>query len=187
MSWQFGSCFSWVAKKVNVTGRLSSLFFIGCGAGSLATPPLAGFIFTSRLLMFTVIFYTKEGKQGTECSGKNVFFQNSLQPLPLLHRCKRPAKLSTQCKCTVTPIGGQFFVQPIAGEGEVVIFRKFLEKKTQYSMNILYLFRKCNASRRASRQFSVRHTCSSRKWKIRKLVRNKFQHIRTLVINTLVN
>ena len=48
ISWQFGSCFSWVAKKTNVTGRLSSLFFIGCGAGSLATPPLAGFIFTSR-------------------------------------------------------------------------------------------------------------------------------------------
>jgi hypothetical protein len=48
ISWQFGSCFSWVAKKTNVTGRLSSIFFIGCGAGSLVTPPLSGFIFTSR-------------------------------------------------------------------------------------------------------------------------------------------
>ena len=28
-----------------------------------------------------------------------------LQLLPRLHRCKRPAKLSTQCECTVTRIG----------------------------------------------------------------------------------
>ena len=42
---------------------------------------------------------------GTGCSGKIVFFHNSLQPLPLLHRCKKPSKLSTQCECTVTPIG----------------------------------------------------------------------------------
>ena len=43
----------------------------------------------------------------TGCSGKIVFFHNSLQPLPRLHRCKRPSntKLSTQCECTVTPIG----------------------------------------------------------------------------------
>jgi len=58
VSWQFGSCFSWVAKKVNVTGRLSSLFFIGCGAGSLATPPLAGFIFTSSLGPMSIIYMT---------------------------------------------------------------------------------------------------------------------------------
>ena len=38
----------------------------------------------------------------TGCSGKIVFFHNSLQPPP---RCKRPSKLSTQCECTVTPIG----------------------------------------------------------------------------------
>ena len=36
---------------------------------------------------------------------KNLFFHNSLQPLPRLNRCKRPSKLSTQCECTVTPIG----------------------------------------------------------------------------------
>eukprot|EP00090_Calanus_glacialis_P002229 TRINITY_DN11674_c0_g1_i1.p1 TRINITY_DN11674_c0_g1~~TRINITY_DN11674_c0_g1_i1.p1 ORF type:complete len:456 (-),score=102.67 TRINITY_DN11674_c0_g1_i1:161-1528(-) len=47
ISWQFGSCFSWVAKKKNITGRLSSIFFIGCGFGSLVTPPLSGFFFTS--------------------------------------------------------------------------------------------------------------------------------------------
>ena len=46
ISWQFGSCFSWVAKKRNITGRLSSIFFIGCGFGSLVTPPLSGFFFT---------------------------------------------------------------------------------------------------------------------------------------------
>ena len=52
------------------------------------------------------------GRNGVGCRGgvtgyrvfrRNcVFFQNSLQPLP---RCKRPSKLSTQCDCTVTPIG----------------------------------------------------------------------------------
>ena len=53
----------------------------------------------------------------TGCSGKIVFFHNSLQPLPRLHRCKRPSKFSTQCDCTVThPIGWNFFVQPIAAE-----------------------------------------------------------------------
>ena len=35
-------------------------------------------------------------------------FHNSLQPLP--------SGLSTQCECTVTPIGWYFFVQPIAAE-----------------------------------------------------------------------
>ena len=39
-----------------------------------------------------------------------------VQPLPRLHRCKRPTKLSTLCECTVTPIGWYFFVQPIAAE-----------------------------------------------------------------------
>ena len=41
----------------------------------------------------------------TGCSGKIAFFQNSLQHLPHLHRCNRPSTLSTQCECTVTPIG----------------------------------------------------------------------------------
>ena len=44
------------------------------------------------------------------------FFHNLLQPLPRLHRCKRSSKRSTQCKCTVTPIGRSFFVHPIAAE-----------------------------------------------------------------------
>ena len=41
----------------------------------------------------------------TGCSRKIVFFHNSLQPLPRLHLCKRHSKLSTQCECTVNPIG----------------------------------------------------------------------------------
>ena len=49
VSWQFGSCYSWTAKKVDITGRLSPLFFIGCGLGSAAMPPLTGYIFTSDL------------------------------------------------------------------------------------------------------------------------------------------
>ena len=57
-----------------------------------------------------VPFYQKQGVQ------EIAFFHNSLQPLPRLHCCKRPLKLSTQCECTVTPIGWQFFVQPIAAE-----------------------------------------------------------------------
>ena len=34
---------------------------------------------------------------------KLCFFHNSLQPLPRLHRCKRPSKLSTKSECTVIP------------------------------------------------------------------------------------
>ena len=30
-----------------------------------------------------------------------MFFHNSLQPLPRLHRCKRPSKLLAQCGCTL--------------------------------------------------------------------------------------
>ena len=52
--WQFGSCFSLVAKKKNITGRLSSIFFIGCGFGRLVTPPLSGFFFT-RYVTFDFI------------------------------------------------------------------------------------------------------------------------------------
>ena len=36
---------------------------------------------------------------------KLCFFHNLLQTLLRLYRCKRPSKLSTQCECTVTPIG----------------------------------------------------------------------------------
>ena len=36
---------------------------------------------------------------------KLCFFTIHCNPVPRLHRCKRPSKLSTQCECTVTPIG----------------------------------------------------------------------------------
>ena len=64
-------------------------------------------------LLFHFIFINKEvfvdAKTGPRfrykvavgSAEKIVFFQNSLQPSPRLHSCKRPSKLSTQC--TVTP------------------------------------------------------------------------------------
>ena len=79
-----------------------------------------------------------------------VFFTIHCNPsLAYVHRCKRPSKLPTQCECTVTPIGWEFFVQPSAGEGEVVNFREFLKKKHniqltpcicdyQYAINRVY-------------------------------------------------
>lgn len=47
VSWQYGSCYSWVAQKGDISGRPASIFFIGCGAGSLVFPPLSGFVFSS--------------------------------------------------------------------------------------------------------------------------------------------
>lgn len=45
VSWQFGSGFSWTSSHMNITGRVSSIFFIGLGVGSLSSPPLAGWLF----------------------------------------------------------------------------------------------------------------------------------------------
>ena len=45
VSWQFGAAFSWSANRMDVTGRVSPIFFLGCGLGSLAAPPFAGAIF----------------------------------------------------------------------------------------------------------------------------------------------
>lgn len=45
LSWQFGTGFSWTSQHMNITGRLSSIFFIGLGVGSLSSPPLAGWLF----------------------------------------------------------------------------------------------------------------------------------------------
>jgi len=47
VSWQYGSCYSWVAQKGDISGRPASIFFIGCGAGSLVFPALSGFVFSS--------------------------------------------------------------------------------------------------------------------------------------------
>lgn len=62
VSWQFGTGFSWTSHHMNITGRLSSIFFIGLGVGSLSSPPLAGWLFTLEplnvmyLLLLMVIF-----------------------------------------------------------------------------------------------------------------------------------
>ena len=58
VSWQFGCCYSWIAQKGNVTGKLSPLFFIGAGLGSAVTPPLSGFIFTSDLGPNGILYLT---------------------------------------------------------------------------------------------------------------------------------
>merc|ERR1712106_894533 len=45
VSWQFGTGFSWTSQHMNITGKISSTFFIGLGVGSLSSPPLAGWLF----------------------------------------------------------------------------------------------------------------------------------------------
>ena len=87
---------------------LSQLFIV---ASSFFTTeflvPLLHFFWYLYLEAFANSY--SKGKKSREvptgCSGKIVFFYISLQPLPRLHRCKRPSKPSMQCKCTVTPIG----------------------------------------------------------------------------------
>ena len=66
------------------------------------------------VLLFSFVSSVAFHVQGIQ--EKLCFFHNSLQPLPRLHRFERLSKLSTQSECTVTPIGWQFFVQPMAAE-----------------------------------------------------------------------
>ena len=102
----------------------------------LATATSINVLIAGELAVDLIIFIS------TGCSWKIVFFSNSLQPLPRLHRCKRPSKLSTQCECTVSPIGWPFFVQPIAAKcwrGRGGKLSRFLGKRTQYLMNNLYM------------------------------------------------
>ena len=58
VSWQFGALFSWTAKRIDVTGNISPIFFLGCGVGSLASPPLAGILFTwdPQNVLYLVLF-----------------------------------------------------------------------------------------------------------------------------------
>ena len=46
ISWQFGGCYSWIAQKGDITGKVAPLFLVGCGTGGAAFPPLSGFVFT---------------------------------------------------------------------------------------------------------------------------------------------
>ena len=59
ISWQFGAGFSWVAQEIDITGRISSIFFIGCGFGSSVTPSVSGFLFTSSLGPMSIIYMTQ--------------------------------------------------------------------------------------------------------------------------------
>jgi len=56
LSWQFASAFSWTSHHMNITGKLSSIFFIGLGIGSLSSPPLAGWMFmlSPMFVIYTV-------------------------------------------------------------------------------------------------------------------------------------
>ena len=82
-------------------------------------------------------------EKNTVCLGKIVFFHNSLQPLPRLHRYKRPLKLSKHCECKSLLLAGIFLYnqqQPSAGEEEVANFREFLEKNTIFNEHpVVYL------------------------------------------------
>jgi len=55
-SWQFAAGFSWTSHHMNITGKLSSIFFIGLGIGSLSSPPLVGWMFmiNPMYVMYTV-------------------------------------------------------------------------------------------------------------------------------------
>ncbi len=46
VSIQFGAAYSWLAQKMDITGRLAPISYFGCGLGSTLTPPLTGFVFT---------------------------------------------------------------------------------------------------------------------------------------------
>ena len=68
----------------------------------------------------------------TGCSLKIVFFHNSLQPLPHLHRSRdlQSSQRIVSVQSLGTPIGKFLYnqYQPSAGEGEVANLREFLEK-----------------------------------------------------------
>ena len=44
LSFQFASGFSWLAENMDMTGKNSSIVFLGASAGFLVSPPLAGFM-----------------------------------------------------------------------------------------------------------------------------------------------
>ena len=79
--------------------------------------------------------------RSTGCSGKSAFFSQFTATPSLAYIAVRDLQSSQRnVSEQSTPIGWQFFVQPIAagaGEGEVANFQEFF-KKTQYLMNTLY-------------------------------------------------
>ena len=55
ISWQFGGCYSWIAQKGDITGKVAPLFLVGCGTGSALFPPLTGYVFKYALVNYLVI------------------------------------------------------------------------------------------------------------------------------------
>ena len=98
---------------------------------------------------FLFLFTLPPPFHSTGCSEKNMFFfslSDATFPSPT-YRCKRFSKLSTQCECTVTPIGWPISVTPIAAEclyGREIM--KILGKNTifpehpvlEFSMMVLF-------------------------------------------------
>ena len=96
-------------------------------------------VYLGALKFFLFTLKTYSDPDATGCSAKIVFFHTSLQPLPRLHRCKRPQKLSTQCECTVTP---RLVIFCTDNSSRVLTRERWQTfenswKKTQYLMNTL--------------------------------------------------
>ncbi|XP_075244517.1 sodium-dependent glucose transporter 1A-like isoform X2 [Convolutriloba macropyga] len=53
---EFGGCVNWTAKKIDITGKVSSAFFAGCGVGGAFTPILCGYLFDSSLGPMSIMY-----------------------------------------------------------------------------------------------------------------------------------
>ncbi|XP_075243439.1 sodium-dependent glucose transporter 1A-like [Convolutriloba macropyga] len=53
---EFGGCVNWTAKKIDITGKVSSAFFAGCGVGGALTPILCGYLFDSSLGPMSIMY-----------------------------------------------------------------------------------------------------------------------------------
>ena len=58
VSLQFASGYSWLADQVDLTGRGSSVVFLGANLGWLVFPPLAGMVFSSSVGPMGVFYLT---------------------------------------------------------------------------------------------------------------------------------
>jgi fucose permease len=58
VSLQFASGYSWLAEQVDLTGRGSSVVFLGANFGWLVFPPLAGLVFFSSVGPMGVYYLT---------------------------------------------------------------------------------------------------------------------------------
>ena len=58
VSIQFAAGYSWLAEQVDLTGRGSSVVFLGANFGWLVFPPLAGMVFSSPVGPMGVFYLT---------------------------------------------------------------------------------------------------------------------------------